>query len=524
MPALSTTYSGELHGIRARLVEVEVDMHVGLHSFTIVGLADKAVGEARERVNSALKNSGFKPPNRENRRITVNLAPAVWRKTGAQYDLAIAVAYLAATKQIAWRPNRETILVGELALDGRVRAVGGVLNIACMAKENNFRAVVVPEGQAGEVSAVCAVAAVAVRTLRETIDILEQRAEPRAEPRGVRRGNDGVSGGDGESSGESASYAHQHMPNFSDVKGQPSAKRALTIAATGMHNILMSGPPGAGKTTLARAFPGILPSLTAQEALEVMQIKNAVGEPVHVAAARPPFRAPHHTATLMAIVGGGAPLKPGEITRAHRGVLFLDELPEFSAQTLESMREPLEAGEVQVTRVRERTALPARFILIAAMNPCRCGYYGDGEKRCRCEMSDVLRYRKKISGPLLDRIDMHVALPRVPIKELRMSRERGGESGPWTDGADGCGTDETAVIRELVARARKFREARIGKGAPDLSSDARRFLRALDQSDLSARGYARLLCVARTIADLEGSEKIEEAHLAEAFQYRYRPP
>ena len=362
--SLAKIYSAELEGINAKLIEVEVDINVGLHSFNIVGLPDKSLNEAKERVNSALKNSGIKPPNRENRKITVNLAPADLKKNGSHYDLAIALGYLLATKQIAEFDPRDKIFLGELALDGRLRPVNGALNIAQMAVESGFHQLFLPVQNANEAAAIEGIAIVPINRLQEVIDILEGKSNGLLPFRFHPLKNTTIS-----------------CPNFSEIKGQENAKRALTIAAAGAHNIIMIGSPGVGKSLIAQALGGILPDLERREAIEVTKIWSAAGLSPDGLMTRRPFRSPHQTSSQIALIGGGSDPKPGEISLAHRGVLFLDEIPEFQKATLEALRQPMESGVIHIARARQSLMLPAKFMLVAAMNPCPCGYYGDPRPR-----------------------------------------------------------------------------------------------------------------------------------------------
>jgi magnesium chelatase family protein len=394
---LSKIYSAQLEGIDAKLIEVEVDINVGTHAFTIVGLADKALNEARERVNSAIKNSGAKPPNRENRRITINLAPADVKKTGSQYDMAIAVGYLSATKQMAHFDTRDKIFIGELALDGSVRPVGGALSIAEMARRAGFTTIFIAEANANEAAAIEGITILPIKKLIDVIEYLEGRKSIKPivfDPRGD---------------------SNVEAPDFSEIKGQENAKRALMIAAAGSHNLVMVGPPGVGKSFLARALGGVLPNLSRDESIEITKILSAAGFRLRGLVTRRPFRAPHQTASTAALVGGGQDPRPGEISLAHHGILFLDELPEFSKQALESLRQPMESGSVCVSRAKHSIIFPARFSLIAAMNPCPCGYYGDPERTCTCSAYEIIKYKKKISGPLLDRIDIQLKVGKVKL-------------------------------------------------------------------------------------------------------------
>ncbi len=488
-------------GIEGFPVKVEVDVSRGMPGFEIVGLPDAAVKEARERVKAAIKNSGYQYPGTK---ITVNLAPADIKKEGPLFDLSIAIGILAATGQCPV-PESSAMIIGELSLNGEVRAVKGMLSAAMAAAKSGYAVLYSPGQSAWEAALIDSLQVYPVKTLRHLVNVIlgDELLEP-LQP------------------DQLLSSESQDNLDFLNIQGQEHVKRALEIAAAGGHNCLMIGPPGSGKTLLARSLPGILPQMSIEEALDVTRIHSVVDYTsldrglVRVR----PFRSPHHSISFAGLIGGGHTPRPGEVSMAHHGVLFLDELPEFSRHTLEHLRQPLEDGHVTISRARYSCTFPAQFMMIASMNPCPCGYYGDDEKECTCSMGQIRKYLQKLSGPLLDRIDIHVSVPRVTYTQL-------------TGEATG---EDSQTIRSRVEQARttqlkRFAEYNIycnsSMGRPlvkqfcQMSDVAESLLRdAFEKLKFSARAYDRILKVSRTIADLAHSEIINERHIAEAIQYR----
>ncbi|MBL7156100.1 MAG: YifB family Mg chelatase-like AAA ATPase [Candidatus Pacebacteria bacterium] len=518
-------YSATNIGLDAKIIEIETDVSFGLRCFNIVGLGDKAIQESKERIGAALKSSGFTSPHSKPERVLVNLAPANLKKEGSLYDLPIAIGYLAASKQIIFLTQNK-LFIGELGLDGKLKPAKGALSFALKAKQQNFSEIILPEQNASEAAVVKDLKVIGAKNLSQVIGYLKGEIE--IAPFKIEK--------------QDFFKQVQYPVNISWIKGQQYAKRALEISAAGAHNLMMMGPPGTGKTLLAKAICSILPSLSFEENLEVTKIYSVAGllpKNTPLINIRP-FRSPHHSSSEVSLLGGGNPIRPGEITLAHRGILFLDEFPEFHRDVLQSLRQCLESGEITILRAKHCLTFPAKFTMVAASNPCPCGYYRDPEKRCVCTSSQIQKYRRKLTGPLMDRIDLFIEVPQVKYEKLIKENE-----------------DTTITIRQKIQQARKIQTQRFSSfalnGALEDKSTSQNYgkfksimvnaemnipqikkycevplqsqgilKQYVNSSKLSARGYHRVLKVSRTIADLDNSEKILNHHLTEALMYRTR--
>ena len=526
--SFAKVYSAQVNLLSGAIVTIEVDLSRGLHSFAVVGLPDKAVDESKDRVSGAIKNSGFQSPKAKNQKIIVSLSPADLKKEGPFFDLGIALAYMKAAGDIKFDAEKK-IFLGELGLDGTLRRIRGALPLTQEAARAGFEEIYLPRENAEEAALVEGVKIFGAGSLREVVEHVDETKPARNAAHSVAGGKPA-----GQKEDKKAKKISQHPPtkiifpkeakssDFADIRGQEGAKRGLEIAAAGGHNIAMYGPPGTGKTMLARAFSQILPELGIPEVLEITGIHSVAGAAQGALVSSAPFRAPHHTSSYVSIIGGGTYPKPGEVTLAHRGVLFLDEFPEFEKRVIESLRQPLEDNIVSISRAKGTAVFPSNFILVAAMNPCPCGNSGNKQKVCICKPSDLARYKRKLSGPIIDRIDLWVSVGNVDYKKL---------------GGEGTG-EKSGSIKERVDRARQVQAERFKKSGKGLATNSEMSVRDLghlvklpkdvrellddsaERLALSARAYHRVIKIARTIADLENSENVGANHILEAIQYR----
>jgi len=510
--SFAKVYSAQVNLLSGQIITIEVDLSRGLHAFNVVGLPDKAVDESKDRVSSAIKNSGFQSPKAKNQKIIVSLSPADLKKEGPFFDLAIALSYMLAAGDLKFNPEKK-IFLGELGLDGTLRRIRGALPLVQEAKRKGFEEIYLPKENAVEAALVDGVKIFGADNLSEVVEHVDEiRKNLKNEKKKIQV----------QPRTEIIYKREYRGADFSDVRGQEGAKRGLEIAAAGGHNIAMYGPPGTGKTMLARAFSGLLPDLGLEEVLEITGIHSVAGVTRGELVSAPPFRAPHHTSSYVSLIGGGTYPKPGEVTLAHRGVLFLDEFPEFEKRVIESLRQPLEDNIVSISRAKGSAIFPSNFILVAAMNPCPCGNAGSKQKVCICKPSDLDRYKRKLSGPIIDRIDLWISVGNVDYKKL---------------GEEGHG-EKSEKIKERVQNARILQKNRFEKFGRNISTNSEMNVKDLssmikledevrnllddsaERLGLSARAYHRVIKIARTIADLENSEDINSNHILEAIQYR----
>ena len=525
--SFAKVYSAQVNLLSGAIVTIEVDLSRGLHAFSVVGLPDKAVDESKDRVSGAIKNSGFQSPKAKNQKIIVSLSPADLKKEGPFFDLAIAISYMLAAGDIKFNSEKK-IFLGELGLDGTLRRIRGALPLVQEAKRLGFEEIYLPKENAVEAALIEGITIFGANSLKEVVEHIDETKRP---PLSDKNRTSPPSQGErnkipAQPQTKIIYKKEMRGADFSDIRGQEGAKRGLEIAAAGGHNIAMYGPPGTGKTMLARAFSQLLPDLDIEEVLEITGIHSVAGSTRGELVCSPPFRSPHHTSSYVSIIGGGTYPKPGEVTLAHRGVLFLDEFPEFEKRVVESLRQPLEDNLVSISRAKGTAQFPSNFILVAAMNPCPCGNAGNKQKACICKPSDLDRYKRKLSGPIVDRIDLWVSVGNVDYKKL---------------GGEGTG-EKSESIKSRVLRAREMQKDRFKKfqkeigrnittnsemSVKDLGMMVPLGCKVRDMLDdsaerlsLSARAYHRVIKIARTIADLENSANVEENHILEAIQYR----